>query len=114
MKFIDINTLNWDKSIPTIGEPFEKCDDLFVKIDNSKPILFPYPKDTYYFIGNSAIKFNLYAIVPQTKYHYIGFWERRLDDLYVKIEYEKPEKEIEITMKEVEEKFGCKVKIKNG
>lgn len=103
----------WDYTVRTIGEPFEsKNGKWFIKVDGSISSVYDKPKTFYYYknYDNSVQESKVYAIVPNTPYKYILMDNRMCCDMFLPVTYNP--KEIEVTMEELEKKYGCKVKIK--
>ena len=105
----------WDKSVPTIGEPiFSKYDNnWYIEVDRSKPVIFD--KKILIKIANNDSKESLTetlmcAIVPASRYPFSLDCGCSNCKILIPLTY--TPKEREVTMKEVEEKFGCKIKIK--
>lgn len=101
----------WDKSVNTIDKPFERNGSWYIKVDGSVGSIYEKPKQFCYFntYDNSVQSCEIYATVPTTPYKYISLDNRWCQDMFLPVTYN--QKVIEVTMDELEKKYGCRVKI---
>lgn len=69
LDFAEPPEFTWDKSVPTVGEPFKHTNgSWYIKIDDSKPKLFEQPIEVY---SSKLILLKLCAVVPNSSVRYI-------------------------------------------
>lgn len=102
----------WDNVVHTIDKPFQHTDgNWYIKVDGSVGAIYDKPKQFCYFktYDNSVQSCEVYAIVPTTPYKYISLDNRWCQDMFLPVTYNP--KVIEVTMDDLEKKYGCRVKI---
>lgn len=102
----------WDTSVPTFGEPFKLNNtSWYIRVDGSKSALFDPPIVVKDISSNNFDSYKLCAIVSNSnsRFIYNEGYGKNDGSLVLPVTY--TPKEREVTMKEVEEKFGCKIKI---
>lgn len=102
----------WDNVVHTIDKPFQHTDgNWYIKVDGSVGAIYDKPKQFCYFktYDNSVQSCEVYAIVPTTPYKYISLDNRWCQDMFLPVTYN--QKVIEVTMDDLEKKYGCRVKI---
>ena len=96
----------WDKSVPTVGIWFNKNGSRFKEIDSNTPVVLKEPINVY---DDNNFEFTLLAIVPKSEWPFVLLGGMRKGKHYIKLRQDNEMNEL--TVEQIEEKLGYKIKI---